>query len=51
MSMTRIPNETPEQHTERLAIARASAAFWEAYFRSLGGLPPREEPRDGERDD
>ena len=51
MSTHRPPTETPAERAERLTAARASAARWEAYFRALGGLPPREEPREGERDD
>ncbi len=39
MSTTRIPNETPEQRTERLAIARQNAAFWEDVLRSLPMVP------------
>lgn len=44
MSTPHPPNETPAERAERLTIARANAARWEAYFRSLGGLPPAEEP-------
>ena len=51
MSTPHPPNETPAERADRLTIARASAARWEAYFRSLGGLPPAEEPREGERAD
>ena len=50
MSTPHPPNETPEQRAERLIIARASAARWESYFRALGGLPPREEPREERTD-
>ncbi len=46
MSTPRPTNETPAERAERLTRARASAARWEAYFRSLGGLPPREEERE-----
>ena len=42
MSTPHPTNETPEQRADRLTIARASAAAWEAYFRALGGLPPAE---------
>ena len=34
--------ETPAERVERLAIARASAAAWEDYFRAFGALPPAE---------
>jgi hypothetical protein len=45
MSMTRIPNETPEQRAERLATQRANAAFWEGVLRQLPMVPSYPEAR------